>query len=218
MMENKSPWYARIKRPFWRALIAPIFIGPQYHKVDTFIWMMFIVVASQLGTIINVIRRFVFEGWAFQAALGPDTSNGVFYTFALVMMASLIGPLFMRFIHKDPPEYRTVSMVFITILFFFILFCAVFYAFAAKGASVDDFAKLENSDMALDVPQFIFFIVAILFSLYSFGLTKIKEHEDILRLSDDHLAEDNAQRRKLSESVDSRDNNSISINGKDVRI
>ena len=38
---------------------------------------MFVIVAGQLGTIINIIRRWVFGDWDFFPALGPELFVGM---------------------------------------------------------------------------------------------------------------------------------------------
>lgn len=53
------------------------------------------------------------------------------------------------------------------------------------------YAKLKNADMRIDYSQLLFFVLAIIFSTYSFGLTLIGQHEEELHLSDDYLEKNN---------------------------
>lgn len=94
---------AKINNPFWRALLAPI-EAFRFHKLELFIWFAFVLVASLLGVIINLIKRVGFDGWNICVALGPDSAAGSFYTFSIVMFSSLIYPLFSRFISGDKPR------------------------------------------------------------------------------------------------------------------
>lgn len=57
---NKSRDFitAKIKSPFWRALFAP-FEAFRFHKLELFIWFAFVLVASLLGVIINLIKELV---------------------------------------------------------------------------------------------------------------------------------------------------------------
>ena len=49
---------------FWGSIIGPFLICFK-HGSEFFIWALFVIVAGQLGTIINIINRFVFQGWKF---------------------------------------------------------------------------------------------------------------------------------------------------------
>lgn len=73
-----KPWYLRIKSDFLRSIFAPLFICSK-HAVEWFLWLMFVVIAGQLGTIINVIQRWLFGGWDFMTAFCPDSASGSFY-------------------------------------------------------------------------------------------------------------------------------------------
>lgn len=200
----KGHWYSKIKSNFWRSVISPFCICWEY-KVESFIWMMFVIVAGQLGTIINLIRRWGFGDWAFLPALGPDSASGSFYTFALVLIASLLASIFIRFIKKETPEYRNISAVYLTILIFSLVICAIFYSFATNDFESIDFSKLGNKDMSVDWKQLVFFILSIIFAWYSFGLTHLCFHEDSLHLDDYQEMDDNS-RNELSKKISSREN------------
>lgn len=200
MKESNKFWSSKIKSPFWRAVIGP-FETFRFHKLELFIWLAFVLVASLLGVIINLIKRVGFDGWDIAVALGPDSAAGSFYTFSIVMFSSLIYPLFSRFVKSEKPEFRKIHIAYITILIFTMLFCGVYYSFSTLSQPMVGYTSLHNSDMQLDVPQFIFFVLALLFSAYSFGLTLIGEHDDSLRLSDDYLAKENEQVNILSQQA-----------------
>lgn len=195
-------WYSKIKSNFWRSVISPFCICLEY-KVESFIWMMFVIVAGQLGTIINLIRRWGFGDWEFLPALGPDSASGSFYTFALVLIASLLASIFIRFIKKETPEYRNISAVYLTILIFSLVICAIFYSFATNDFELIDFSKLKNEDMTVDWKQLVFFILSIIFAWYSFGLTHLCFHEGSLHLDDYQEIDDNA-RDELSKKISSQ--------------
>lgn len=178
---------------FLKGLIGPFEVC-RYHKVDTFIWFMFTLVASQLGTIINVINRVVFMGWDFQVALCPESASGTFYTFALVMISSLLCPLFMSIIRAERPTFNKLRMVFVTILFFLLIMAAVLYAFSTQNIDVCDYSKLKNKDVVPDLLQLAFFIITVLAAIYAFGLTHLPEHkEEYAILSDEYQEAENAE-------------------------
>lgn len=200
MKESNDFWSSRIKSPFWRAIIGP-FETFRFHKLELFIWFVFVLVASLLGVIINLIKRVGFDGWDFKVALGPDSAAGSFYTFSIVMFSSLIYPLFARFVKSEKPEFRKLHIAYITILIFTMLFCGVYYSFSTLSQPMVTYKNLHNLDMQLDVPQFIFFVLALLFSAYSFGLTLIGKHDDCLHLSDNYQDKENEQVSILSQEA-----------------
>ena len=83
------------------------------HRLDFFLWLLFVVIAGQLGTIINFINRCVFDGWALSQSLLADSVSGNFYTFALVLVTSTIGNIFIKLTLQ--PDYITIN---ITLLLF----------------------------------------------------------------------------------------------------
>lgn len=180
---KKLPFYYRIKCTFWRALIAP-FCMCKEHKLQFFLWVMFIVVASQLGTIISLIQRVVFGDWQIRQALCSDSVSGNFYTFSLVLIASLLAPLFSKIIEDKKYNYRSIGIVFTTLLIFSLIFCAVFFASSTHDITFYDYRKISPTDIHVDWYQLGFFILTILFAWYSFGFSKLIHHEDLLNLAD----------------------------------
>ena len=53
-------FFAKKDNKVWGAIFVP-FIVCFKHKVEFFLWGMFVVVAGQLGTIINVVNRTLFQ-------------------------------------------------------------------------------------------------------------------------------------------------------------
>lgn len=197
-------WYLRLKSDFLRSVVAPFCICAK-HPVEWFLWLMFVIIAGQLGTIINVIQRWVFNGWDFLPAFCPDSASGSFYTFALVMIASLIGPIFIRFANKGKPEYRPITIVYVTILIFSLLFCGLYYSFASQVPNLTDFSKLHNNEISVDTKQLVFFLLAIVFSWYSFGLSLMPIHETDAHLDKDYQKEDDSERNELSDKLTQKD-------------
>ena len=146
-------------KTFFKRFYGPIKVCA-YHPGDAFIWFMFTLVASQLGTIIT------------------------FYTFALVMMSSLLGPLFLSIIGKEKPKYNRIRIGFVTILFFLLILAAIFSAFSIqKVGFYNEFASLSNADVVIDGWQLTFFIIAILVAIYAFGLNYLKDHPEFEDIS-----------------------------------
>lgn len=208
---------SRINNTFLRAILAPL-ETLLFHKIELFLWFSFVIVAGLLGVIINIIKRWIFDGWDFFVALGPDSAAGSFYTFSLVMISSLIYPLFSRFIKSEKPEYQKIHIVFITILIFTLLFCGIYYSFSTLNQPMEAYDRLHNKNMRIDYPQLFFFVLVIIFSVYSFGLTLIGQHEDELHLSDDYLEKEQHQVKKLSQQSSSSVSSATTPDGTKITI
>lgn len=208
---------SRINNILLRAILAPL-ETLLFHKVELFLWFSFVIVAGLLGVIINIIKRCIFDGWDFFVALGPDSAAGSFYTFSLVMISSLIYPLFSRFIKSEKPEYRKIHIVFITILIFTLLFCGIYYSFSTLNQPMEAYDGLHNNNMCIDYSQSFFFVLVIIFSVYSFGLTLIGQHEEELHLSDDYLENEQNQVKKLSQQSSSSASSATTPDGTKITI
>lgn len=208
---------SRINNTFLRVILAP-FETLLFHKLELFLWFAFVIVAGLLGVIINIIKRWIFDGWDFFVALGPDSAAGSFYTFSLVMISSLIYPLFSRFIKSEKPEYRKIHIVFITILIFTLLFCGIYYSFSTLNQPMEAYDGLHNNEMHIDYSQSFFFVLVIIFSVYSFGLTLIGQHEEELHLSDDYLEKEQHQVKKLSQQSSSSVSSATTPDGTKIKI
>ena len=208
---------SRINNILLRAILAPL-ETLLFHKVELFLWFSFVIVAGLLGVIINIIKRCIFDGWDFFVALGPDSAAGSFYTFSLVMISSLIYPLFSRFIKSEKPEYRKIHIVFITILIFTLLFCGIYYSFSTLNQPMEAYDGLHNNNMCIDYSQSFFFVLVIIFSVYSFGLTLIGQHEEELHLSDDYLEKEQHQVKELSKQSSSSISSATTPDGTKIAI
>ena len=134
------------------------------------------------------------------------------------MISSLIYPLFSRFIKSEKPEYWKIHIVFITILIFTLLFCGIYYSFSTLNQPMEVYARLHNKNMRIDYSQLFFFVLVIIFSVYSFGLTLIGQHEDELHLSDDYLGKEQHQVKKLSKQSSSSISSATTPDGTKISI
>lgn len=199
MAKSKKPLYLKVQGEFPKAILCPFLVCLQ-HKIETFLWMMFVIFAGQLGTLINIIRRSVFLHWDVSVALIPDSVSGSFYTFSLVLIASLLAPLFVSYSKGDKPNYQHIGMVLITLMIFTMIFCAVFYSFAASDSvTAVDYSKLTCDDVKVDGWQLAFFIIAIVFAIYCHGLSLLKLHEPELHMSMEHFMKENEEKEQIVE-------------------
>ena len=77
---------------------------------------------------------------------------------------------------------------------------------------------LHNNEMDIDYSQLFFFVLVIIFSVYSFGLTLIGQHEDELHLSDDYLEKEQHQVKKLSQQSSSSVSSATTPDGTKITI
>ena len=170
---------------FWGSVFGPFLICFK-HGSEFFIWALFVIVAGQLGTIINIINRYIFQGWKFSEALYPDSATGNFYTYALVLIASLIAPIFTRIKNNDKPMFSTISMVFSSILIFAMILCAVFFSNASQTIPPLDYLSFKDAGFVLDVKQFVFVCLAIIFAWYAYGFSLMVKNQELMQLDDSY--------------------------------
>ena len=151
---------------------------------------MFVFVAGQLGTIINVVNRTLFHDWTISQALYPDSVSGSFYTYALVLIASLIVPLFTRIRNNKEPGFRSMSVVLMTLLIFALVLSAVFFSFASQEIRSVKYDDFKNLDLNIDWKQTIFFVTAVIFAWYAFGLSLMADNNEGNELDDKYLKQE----------------------------
>lgn len=206
--EEKQKWLDRVLKNlhgFWGALIGPFLVCFKYGS-EFFIWAMFILVAGQLGTIINVINRHVFQGWSIGEALYPDSATGSFYTYSLVLIASLVVPLFTRIKNKEKPMFSTISMIFSSILIFVMIICAVFFSNASQTIPSLNYESFKGLKFGLDVKQFVFFLLAIIFAWYAYGFSLMAKNQELVQLDDGYAKKQDERVRKMAQKAEGTKN------------
>lgn len=197
---------------FWGSVLVP-FVVCFNHKIEFFLWIMFVFVAGQLGTIINIVNRTLFHDWTISQALYPDSVSGSFYTYALVLIASLIVPLFTRIRNNKEPGFRSMSVVLMTLLIFALVLSAVFFSFASQEIRSVKYDDFKNIDLNIDWKQTIFFVIAVIFAWYAFGLSLMADNNEGNELDDKYLKQE-------QEDVDDMEEKSAEIitDGKDTAL
>lgn len=197
---------------FWGSVFVP-FIVCFKHGIDFFLWIMFVFLAGQLGTIINIVNRTLFQGWNLSQALYPDSVSGSFYTYALVLIASLIAPLFARIKNNKKPVFRSMSVVFVTLMIFALIMCAVFFSFASQDVRSVNYEDFKLLAITCDVKQLIFFILAIVFAWYAFGLSLMADNNEGNEYDDVYLAEEQEEVEQMEDK-----SQQLTTDGKDTAI
>ena len=139
-------------------------------KIEFFIWFVFTIFAGQLGILANIIIRYFSHSIPLSQSIYLDSADGSFYTYAIAIAASSLGPLFANFIKNKKPEFTSLKILTIIFVIFFLIFSGITYA-AVQTKSLS-FASIKL-DLVLDIPQFIIYILAIFIGLYTYCLLKI---------------------------------------------
>lgn len=186
-----------------------------FHRkflVRTFLWFVFSVGFSLIGTIINVIKFAVFNipqidkapsslGERILTSIYLDSKSGTFYTFSIVLAASILYPLFESFI-KHEWHYTYLRVITIIVAILVLVFGGVFYSF-----STISLPQIGNgvSRLCLDKCQLVFFLLAILVAAYSYGLGLMKEDDNHPEL-DDYADKDDREMKALAAKVSQQNN------------
>lgn len=189
------------KLTFWKGLLKPWTIIPN-NKLIFFVWFMFTILASQIGTIINLIIRVLNGELSFIQSIYLESINGSFYTFSIVLIASLLSPLFINFVENSPTHFKSIKIVLITILIFALFFAGIFYSTSITPSY--DIESLSSLDYSIDTCQLIFFIIAIILALYAFNVSRLDLNKEKYKdLNDDYREMDDEARDSLSNDLES---------------
>lgn len=188
------------KLTFWRALWKPWTIIPN-NKLIFFVWFMFTILASQIGTIMNLIIRVINGELSFTQSIYLESINGSFYTFSIVLIASLLSPLFINFVENSPTHFKSIKIVLITILIFSLFFAGIFYSTSVIDNY--DIKTLSSLDYSVDICQLMFFIIAIILALYAFNVSRLDLNKEKYKDLNDNYAEmDDEARNSLTSGLE----------------
>lgn len=182
-MYNKAKTLTmRIKKSlFLKALIRPFQLCLR-NKSKSSLWVIYILFGGLLGVVINLINRWICGDMSFQQALYVESMGGTFYTYAIVLISATIGPLFYNISESKVLHYPDIKSFTITICIFVMIFCAIFYSNLENKLSTQ-VNVFKYTTFSVDWSQVIFFLLAILLALYSFGIEyldkDLKNNEDI---------------------------------------
>ena len=157
-------------------------------KIEFFIWFVFTIFAGQLGILANIIIRYFAHSIPISQSIYLDSAAGSFYTYAIAIAASALGPLFVNFIKNKKPEFTSLKIVSIIFITFFLVFSGIIYA-AVQIKSLS--SEPLSFNLAIDFPQFTIYILAIFIGLYTYCLLKISS-PDYGHLDDSFNEQDDA--------------------------
>lgn len=157
-------------------------------KLEFFIWFVFTIFAGQLGILANIIIRYFANSIPVSQSIYLDSASGSFYTYAIAIAASALGPLFADFIKNKKPQFTSLKIVSIILVLFFLVLSGIIYAAVQIKPLSSDAIEL---DLVFDVPQFIIYISAIFIGLYAYCLLRISS-PDYGHLEDSFSDQDDA--------------------------
>lgn len=178
------------------------------------LWFIFTIFAAQIGTLINIIKHGIFHDGKVRPtdfdllrSIGEsiylDSKSGSFYTFAIVLVASVLSPLFIQLLDESELHFKKMKIFTIVISIFTLFFGGVFYSFSAFRN--DSYEMISHSELVWDKSQAFFFVFSIVVASYAFALTRMsrERNKDI----DDYISDQNERREKLQETdgIDSID-------------
>lgn len=198
------------KGRLWSYLIRPykdLLHGKNFSALV--LWFVFTIFAAQIGTLINIIKHGIFHDgkirppdfnlWrSIGESIYLDSKSGSFYTFAIVLVASVLSPLFIQLLDESELHFKKMKIFTIVISIFTLFFGGVFYSFSTLRTDVYD--TLRHVEFAWDKSQTFFFVFSIMVASYAFALTRMnrERNKDI----DDYISDQNGRREKLQETGD----------------
>lgn len=176
------------------------------NLIAAVLWFIFTIFAAQIGTLVNIIKHVIFHDgqgkpvdfdfWkSVQESIYLDSISGSFYTFAIVLVASVLSPLFIQLIEDKEVHFKRPKVFSIVICIFTLFFGGVFFSFSSLNPSA--YEGLKNMNFCIDKSQSFFFGFSILAASYTFALTRMDKdrNKDI----DDYLSDQKKRIEILSE-------------------
>ena len=136
------------------------------------IWSAFTLIGGLLGTLFNLVQRCIIGEYSFQEALYIDSVSGSFYVFSIVLVSSVLAPIFLKFVKDKDIEFKKMKIGFVSVSIFVLIFGSVFYSlFTSKYA-----VPIPSAKLGVDWWQLSFFVISILIAVYSFGIKLIDDN------------------------------------------
>jgi hypothetical protein len=157
-------------------IIWTIFQSSIEKKTKLFIWLIFTIIAGQLGIFINLIIAWCNHiGWG--NSIYYDSINGNFYIFSFALIASAIGLVYGNLDDEDKPGFKNIKIIVTILASFVVIFCCVLYTIVVMNRN-KDLIIIKNTELQADWAQIIFYICAIAFSIFCFLLVKLDPNDE----------------------------------------
>lgn len=182
-----------------KKLIEPLGVIKLEKKLF-YIWLIFTVLAGQIGIIINIILRGKINDYNITQSIVIDSLNGNFYTYSIALFASTLGLLFVNIIERNPTKFKSFKVFLLIITIFCLFFTGVYYS--ATTINTLENVKIDFSKIKLDIPQLLFLILSIVFAIYTFSITRLDlNYEKFKHLDDDFAEKDDQKVEELKHKV-----------------
>jgi len=164
------------------------------------IWLVFTVLAGQIGIVTNIILRGNFRDFSIVESVLQDSLNGSFYTYSIALFASTLGLLFINIIEKNPTNFKTFKVYLLIITIFSLFFAGVYYSVGTLKTISE--IKSQITDICIDWPQLLFLILSIIFAIYTFSITRLDlNYEKFKHLDDNYAEKDDKDVENLDDKV-----------------
>jgi hypothetical protein len=140
-------------------------------KSDFLIWFLFTIISGQFGILANLIVRSYTSGTGLSSSIYIESMNGSFYTFAIALIASLLGPIFVNFIKSDRIQFRTLKTYTIIIAIFYLFITAIIYASIQSKAN----NIINTTAFHIDYSQTLIYLFAIIFASYGYCVLRLEK-------------------------------------------
>jgi len=139
-------------------------------KSEFIIWVLFTIITGQIGILFNIVVRSYSNSIPIDHSILIDSINGNFYTFAIALSASILGPLFINFINSEKLRFRTLKIFTIIATFFFLIFAGVIYAAVQSNYSLN----MNITGTSIDKTQMIIYFLAMIIVSYGYCILRLE--------------------------------------------
>lgn len=140
------------------------------RKGEFILWFLFTIITGQIGIIANIIIRSYTNSASIAESIAIDSENGNFYTFAIALVASLLGPLFINFLNSTKLAFKTLKTFTIVISIFFLFLSGLIYAAVQSSGQVNHLSNHFN----IDKTQIFIYVFSIIFVAYGYCILRLE--------------------------------------------
>lgn len=164
------------------------------------IWILFTIVAGQFGILANVIVRNYTNDTTISDSILLDSNNGSFYTFSIALVASMLGPIFIRIIDSKVLVFKTLKTFTIIFSIFYLFIAGVIYASVQSKNS----NNISFSNLSIDTSQISIYIIALILVTYGYCILRLERRKEqfeyindpLFNEKDDEKVEDTIETKK----------------------
>ncbi|WP_255080195.1 hypothetical protein [Lacihabitans sp. CCS-44] len=164
------------------------------------VWFIFTILAGQIGIFTNVILKYKVNNIAISQSMIEESIIGSFFTFAIVLFASTLGLLFVNILERNPTVFKSFKVFLLIVTVFSLFFAGIYYSASTISIRNPIETKIEN--YSIDWPQVIFFILSIIFAVYTYCITRLDlNYEKYQHLDDNYAEKDNEKVEELQSGL-----------------